>query len=1328
MANIGCSPSPEYPPEPMSNHARIIKDTSGRRVSRISQACDRCRIKKVKCNGALPSCSNCSKIGYLCKTSDKLTRRSFPKGYTENLEKDIVALQNENLKLMTYIKENIQKNPSSSSDTVSKPFSLVSNSTDISKSLHMYRVVDNIALGSEWYTKSLQELLTHSFPSVFRSKTDSTGVEQKIPSFSSSSSSYCSSHLNSLQEATNSIDSKLEYLFSSNLQSKNNFKIVQLLITTYLNSLSSSKSNDTSTNVKPDNMSQKNFTIIKNNQEIPEVTLPIIINPEKFLPLTANFKQSDSVNASLSYFDGSDHDSFASNHYLMLLKKEPLLFKIQLLLILYITNINYSVILNNDVPSSSPEKSSYSTSFFKLNYDFDYLSSIIFDASLPTLKWSNNVSYLQCLLLYLQIALSRSEASFFEFSKESDYSNSNVETLIKCTKITSLIYSIFLQSSLVCPAKLFAISSMKNSNNNIDKQMSKKKGQKRLKKPTEIDEISDQTNKIPKFGLLSDVQIDDLTYIDMLNLYWSYFILCSTFQLRFGSRMSLASSLIPFLHYHYTTNYSFVKKEKKELESANDNDAMDYFLDNQTDTFISYLTTSHLKIPKDTLLSTPLLRLIDLFDIVNLFDIFKDRSLSKRISSLQMTKSSYSPNDHYSVSDNEQIFKKEAENLSCLSETLNSYWYKKKIESSDDNPAILLLYFQLQILISFRINNLMSKLNKLQKIDLVPLYKGYLFYLVQLDLINNKSIHNNDATTHLSYSCTDQQQSTHNINSKTRRHSTVEGISYNSSEYNEPEFKRTINKNCDKVRKSNYFYSVRSIENEFILNVLTKNKSQEFKKKLSTMFSSHSSQIFGDLISTASILKNINMVQLFKCLNSIIGSSTSSTSSSFKVGFVKLPILAEVPEFTFLAIKALIDEETADTDKQSIAKDSCKAKDENFLLIITSIMSLFKNYKLFMKTHSNNDKISSETYLMEMFKVIESYFKVAVPETSAVLNENDCDVDIKAPISLLNNSDLSVDASLIRKTNRSRSINEIETPFSSGSRISDEKELSKELSKQANLYLFDTFSSYRSKDVSDTFSKDTFGLSLDGVSKTPVSKTFFHGFTDDFSMKRSASVSVPPHSSDIIPDQLNTETSHSNHLFDQIYTFNDAYNHNGNDIESDGNGAAAYYMQQKRCSSPFSSNIVSKEYSIENIDNISRNQGKRSSLFSWRKGKIKTDNHSPESRKENKDNNVNKRSEYDDNDIQELSAGSNFKKLKTDSKDLESNRVSAVPHANVADSLKDLVKFEHVEFADLVRRSDEKKNENPQYEVKLGLETDPHTNYQLSEIKKKFNDFNLILQ
>lgn len=60
---------------------------------RKTQACDRCRLKKIKCDGLQPKCSNCIKINFSCITSDKLARRGFPKGYTEALEKEVVRLQ-----------------------------------------------------------------------------------------------------------------------------------------------------------------------------------------------------------------------------------------------------------------------------------------------------------------------------------------------------------------------------------------------------------------------------------------------------------------------------------------------------------------------------------------------------------------------------------------------------------------------------------------------------------------------------------------------------------------------------------------------------------------------------------------------------------------------------------------------------------------------------------------------------------------------------------------------------------------------------------------------------------------------------------------------------------------------------------------------------------------------------------------------------------------------------------------------------------------------------------------------------------------------------------
>lgn len=60
---------------------------------RKTQACDRCRLKKIKCDGGKPTCGNCLKAKFHCVTSDKLSRRGFPKGYTEALEQELIKLK-----------------------------------------------------------------------------------------------------------------------------------------------------------------------------------------------------------------------------------------------------------------------------------------------------------------------------------------------------------------------------------------------------------------------------------------------------------------------------------------------------------------------------------------------------------------------------------------------------------------------------------------------------------------------------------------------------------------------------------------------------------------------------------------------------------------------------------------------------------------------------------------------------------------------------------------------------------------------------------------------------------------------------------------------------------------------------------------------------------------------------------------------------------------------------------------------------------------------------------------------------------------------------------
>ncbi|XHG00987.1 hypothetical protein AWENTII_004395 [Aspergillus wentii] len=65
-----------------------------------SQVCDRCRIKKIGCDGLLPTCSCCQTANATCTFSKKLKRRTKPRRHVEQQDKIIenLKIQNEKLK------------------------------------------------------------------------------------------------------------------------------------------------------------------------------------------------------------------------------------------------------------------------------------------------------------------------------------------------------------------------------------------------------------------------------------------------------------------------------------------------------------------------------------------------------------------------------------------------------------------------------------------------------------------------------------------------------------------------------------------------------------------------------------------------------------------------------------------------------------------------------------------------------------------------------------------------------------------------------------------------------------------------------------------------------------------------------------------------------------------------------------------------------------------------------------------------------------------------------------------------------------------------------
>src|SRR2546421_11168216 len=62
-----------------------------------------------RCDGIRPCCTQCSNVGFECKTSDKLSRRAFPRGYTESLEERVRSLEAEVRELKDLLDEKDEK-------------------------------------------------------------------------------------------------------------------------------------------------------------------------------------------------------------------------------------------------------------------------------------------------------------------------------------------------------------------------------------------------------------------------------------------------------------------------------------------------------------------------------------------------------------------------------------------------------------------------------------------------------------------------------------------------------------------------------------------------------------------------------------------------------------------------------------------------------------------------------------------------------------------------------------------------------------------------------------------------------------------------------------------------------------------------------------------------------------------------------------------------------------------------------------------------------------------------------------------------------------------
>jgi hypothetical protein len=70
--------------KPPKNNGSSVSNTPRKRVS---QACDRCRSRKDKCDGKKPVCSTCAALDQVCSYDPATKKRGLPEGYVRGLEK-----------------------------------------------------------------------------------------------------------------------------------------------------------------------------------------------------------------------------------------------------------------------------------------------------------------------------------------------------------------------------------------------------------------------------------------------------------------------------------------------------------------------------------------------------------------------------------------------------------------------------------------------------------------------------------------------------------------------------------------------------------------------------------------------------------------------------------------------------------------------------------------------------------------------------------------------------------------------------------------------------------------------------------------------------------------------------------------------------------------------------------------------------------------------------------------------------------------------------------------------------------------------------------------
>jgi hypothetical protein len=103
---------------PVSDHNGLKRASDGQppsakkaktSSSRTGQACDRCKIRKIRCDARPGGCSPCLQNNSECKTTDRITGRAISRGHTENLENENTNLKMYIIELQAQLRQNGQE-------------------------------------------------------------------------------------------------------------------------------------------------------------------------------------------------------------------------------------------------------------------------------------------------------------------------------------------------------------------------------------------------------------------------------------------------------------------------------------------------------------------------------------------------------------------------------------------------------------------------------------------------------------------------------------------------------------------------------------------------------------------------------------------------------------------------------------------------------------------------------------------------------------------------------------------------------------------------------------------------------------------------------------------------------------------------------------------------------------------------------------------------------------------------------------------------------------------------------------------------------------------